>query len=258
MNGARKHGISILDNSMEADALVIWSVLWNGRMLPNKALYEHYRNTNRPVIVMDVGTLKRNITWKVAVNHITAEGHYGHMYDLDFDRPKKLGLQLKKQVHNNGAILLTGQHAKSKAIEPYNSQESWMNQTIQTLRNYTDRPIVVRPHPRSRINTLIIKPGVRIEIPKAIANTYDDFDINYGYHAVINYNSGPGIQAAINGARVVVDSTSLAYPISNTFETLEDTCTHDINSWFITMCHTEYTVDELDQGVWLQRISRTL
>ena len=46
-------GIQTQENSMTADAAVIWSVLWAGRMAPNQAVYEHYRSQNKPVIVLE-------------------------------------------------------------------------------------------------------------------------------------------------------------------------------------------------------------
>jgi hypothetical protein len=48
-------GIQTQENSMTADAAVIWSVLWHGRMKTNQAVYEHYRKQNKPVIVIDIG-----------------------------------------------------------------------------------------------------------------------------------------------------------------------------------------------------------
>ena len=79
---------------MTADAAVIWSVLWHGRMQLNQAVYEHYRSQNKPVIVIDIGALYRGQTWKLAVNHITRDGYYGHEHDLDRDRPKQLQISL--------------------------------------------------------------------------------------------------------------------------------------------------------------------
>ena len=36
-------GIQTQENSMTSDAAVIWSVLWHGRMMANKQVYDHYR-----------------------------------------------------------------------------------------------------------------------------------------------------------------------------------------------------------------------
>ena len=77
-------GIQTQENSWDSDAAVIWSVLWHGRMKPNQAVYEHYRAQNKPVIVIEIGSLYRGNTWKIAVNNITSQGYYGHLDNLDW------------------------------------------------------------------------------------------------------------------------------------------------------------------------------
>ena len=83
--GIQENGVSLVNQGQDVD--VIWSVLWHGRMKANQAVYEHYRSQGKPVIVIDIGALYRGTTWKLAVNHITRDGYYGHEQDLDWDRP---------------------------------------------------------------------------------------------------------------------------------------------------------------------------
>ena len=66
----RRAGHACVENSLDADAAVIWSVLWSGRMAGNQAVYTHYRTQGKPVIVIDIGALYRGETWKIAVNNI--------------------------------------------------------------------------------------------------------------------------------------------------------------------------------------------
>ena len=73
LQGARRHGWTVRANDHTADAAVIWSVLWAGRMRRNQQVYELFRSQDRPVFVIDVGSLVRNVTWKVALNHVN--GH---------------------------------------------------------------------------------------------------------------------------------------------------------------------------------------
>ena len=95
LNSCRGAGITPVENNLDCDAVVIWSVLWNGRMSKNKRIYEHYRSLGKPVVVIDAGALEREVTWKIAVNNITSEGYYGHTENLDYDRPSKLGVSLQ-------------------------------------------------------------------------------------------------------------------------------------------------------------------
>ena len=250
-------GIQTQENSMESDAAVIWSVLWAGRMAPNQAVYQHYRSQGKPVVIIEVGALYRGNTWKIAVNNITSQGYYGHLDNLDWDRPAKLKISLATQIGSKPNIVIAAQHDRSLQVAGINMTD-WVKTTIGILRNNTDRPIIIRPHPRCRLTLGDLSPGVSIEAPKKLANTYDSYDMHFDCHAVVNYNSGPGIQAAIAGVRPVVDMTSLAYPVGVGFSDIEQPYKTDRDLWLRQICHTEYTVEELQRGTWLTRIAPAL
>ena len=251
LTSCKNSGISMVADSMDADAAVIWSVLWNGRMTKNQQVYEHYTKNNRPVIIIDVGTLVRGVTWKIARDNITSAGYYGHTENLDWDRPARLNIQLAQSSGNH--ILVAAQHRNSLQLSGVDL-ESWIVQQINNLRQHSDRPIRVRPHPRCQLQLSKLPKSVRIETPEKLTNTYDSFDIDYQCHAVINYNSGPGIQAAIAGTRPIVDTSSLAYPVSVLVEDIEQPYTVDREQWLVELCHTEYTLDEIEQGQWIHRL----
>jgi len=257
VKGAQKQGYVPVENSMDADIAVIWSVLWNGRMAANQRIYEHYRYHNKPVIVIDVGALKRGETWKIAVNNVNSDGYYGHTENLDLDRPSKLGLALQTQKENNSKICIAMQHRRSEQVKNI-SIEDWAVKTFYALRHFTDRPVVIRPHPRCQVNMDRLPSDVTVEMPKKLSKTYDSFDLQYNWHTLINYNSGPGIQGAIAGCPIIVDSTSLAHPVSMDFRDIEMPYRLNREQWFIEMAHTEYTPEEIKQGLWAKRLSGKL
>jgi len=258
LNSCTNAGIELHENSSDADAVVIWSVTWAGRLAPNRLIYEHYRSSGRPVIVLEVGALRRGQTWKIAVNNINADGFYGHKTNLDFDRPVKLGLHPCPERRSKDSILIVAQNNRSLQVQQLQSMEQWIADTVATVKTHTDRPIVVRPHPRNRINLSKLTTDIRIEQPGKLAGTYDSFDIDYQHHAVVNYNSGAGIQAAIAGAPVVVDSTSLAYPVSIAWSAIDQPTQPERYHWLTQISHTEYLVHEIEQGLWLPRLASAL
>jgi hypothetical protein len=255
LNSLRGAGHELQENSMTADAVLIWSVLWSGRMAANQAVYQHYRSLGRSVIVADIGTLQRGTTWKVAVNNINAQGYYGHQDQLDWDRPKKLGLILKTPTNPRSHVTIAAQHSKSEQSSGIDFNQ-WAREQIQILKHNTDRPIHVRPHPRCRLDVAGL--GVTVEHPAKIPGTYDSFDMALDCHAIINYNSGPGIQAAISGVRPIVHSTSLAYPVGIGFADIEQPYITNRDLWLTQISHTEYTLNELEQGLWLNRLQPAL
>ena len=258
LDSLHQAGVRTVENSYDCDAVIIWSVLWSGRMAANQAVWSHYREADKPVICVDVGVLYRGETWKIALNSITANGYYGHTENLDWDRPRKLGISLAINVSRNPRIVIAAQHARSLQVAGLSSMESWVVQQVERLRAVTDRPIVVRPHPRSPLNCagLVHLPrDVEIEQPVKIANTYDSYNLAFDCHAMVNYNSGPGIQAALAGTKPIVDSSSLAYPVSIALEDVERPYTVDRDQWLVEICHTEYKVQDIKNGTWIQRLS---
>jgi hypothetical protein len=259
ITGARKIGIDVVDHDMNADAALIWSVLWNGRMLGNQQVYHNFRQQNRPVFVLDVGTLRRNHTWKLAVNNLNNQGFYGHNDNLDHDRPTKLGIELKKPQTNNGKILVCLQHTRSHQIPSEHEFYQWINNTVKQIQLYCRRSIVIRPHPRCRFRSINCDFEHIIDLPNKIKGTYDSFDFAPElYHAVINYNSGPGIIAALSGVRPIVNSTSLAGPVGIDVANIEQHYDIDRSQWLISIAHTEYTLEELKLATWEKRLQNYL
>jgi hypothetical protein len=257
LDSLRNNGHSIEQNSMHADAAVIWSGLWSGRMSANQAVWTHYRQQELPVIVVDVGALYRGETWKIALNTLTADGYYGHLDRLDPDRPRRLGISLAINLSRNPRIIVAAQHARSLQVTGLANIEAWITDQVQQLQQVTDRPIVIRPHPRSRLvaNRLHRLPkNVIIEQPQKLLNTYDSYNLTFDCHAIVNHNSGPGIQAALAGTRPIVDRTSLAYPVGINIKDIERPYTVDRDQWLTEICHTEYTLKEIEQGQWITRL----
>ena len=180
-------GIQTQENSMTSDAAIIWSVLWAGRMSANQAVYEHYRSQGRPVIIIEIGALYRGNTWKIAVNNITADGYYGHLDNLDWDRPAKLKISLATQFNSKPNIMVALQHDRSLQVSGLN-MTAWLHNTLSTLKQSTDRPITLRPHPRCKLALNNLPPGVTVKTPNRLPNTYDSYDMHYDCHALVNYN----------------------------------------------------------------------
>lgn len=235
------------------DVPVIWSVLWSGRMERNRVVYQQARKNNKPIIIIEVGNLKRNVTWRVSLNHINNLGEFANFENLDQERPKKLGIFLNpEQNTRKPAILIATQHQQSLQWEGMIPMAGWVENKIKEIRKYTDRKIIVRHHPRSPLS--FYDKSIITEIPKKILNSYDDFDIDYNYHCVINHNSGPAVQAAIQGIPVMCDQSSLAYPVSDCIANIENPRLLNREEWFLRLCHTEWTVDEIKQGLPLSRL----
>jgi hypothetical protein len=257
LTGLQLLGHEPVKNALTADAVVIWSVLWHGRLRTNLATYNHYRQQNKPVFVIEVGSLIRGKTWKISLNNITNEGIYPSGI-IEPKRDIKLGLKLHPIKENrSNRILIAAQHQSSLQWKGLPTMIDWVNKKIAEVRKVTDMPIVVRPHPRFRIGEFTGK-RITTDVPNKIPNTYDSYNLNYNFQFIINHNSGVGIQSVIHGTPVIVDSSSLAYPMTMTLSDIDTPKIPDRQEWFQKILHTEWLVDELAAGIPQERLLKEL
>ena len=251
-------GHDVLYNDINADVNVIWSVLWNGRMARNEAIW----NQTKTVIVLEVGGIKRGTTWKVGLNGINRDAYFGDMGNSN-DRATLLNLEVKPWRTDGEYILIAGQHDKSLQWQTMPRMSNWFLNTYDEIRKHTDRPIIFRPHPRCRLEHIErgLKNVYRQE-PRHVTNTYDDFDMGFdNVWATISYSSNPGIHSIIEGVPAFVSTHSLAYPVGNDIDflhTIEQPLMPDRTQWLNDYAHTEYTIEEIAAGLPLKNLTPKL
>ena len=253
------HTVGYNDKSSDVD--VIWSVLWYGRMANNKTIWEQAQQNKKPIIVLEVGGLQRNITWKVGLNGINRDAYFGPKGNDD-TRAKKLGLTCKPWKDNkNGPIVIACQHAYSHQWKNKKPIPTWVYDTAMEIRDYTDRQIVIRPHPRCRIQGIehYVK-DVILQYPKKLVGTYDDFDFHVDdAYAIVNWSSNPATHAIINGIPAFVGPSSLAYDVANIdLKDINNPIKPDRTQWLNDLAHTEWTVEEIKQGIPLKSLTSCL
>jgi hypothetical protein len=137
--------------------------------------------------------------------------------------------------------------------------ESWLIGIAEQLRAHTSRPLIIRPHPRQRIANI---PGCWIQSPQPIPGTYDGFDYDRCLQdawAVVNWNSGTGPQAILNGVPAFVGGSSLAAPVGNLdLANIENPARPDRTQWLEQLAHSEWTLAEIETGDPLSRLLKSL
>lgn len=260
--GAIRLGYQCSDNDSTADVDVIWSVLFHGRMAGNKAIWETAKSRGKHVVVLEVGGIRRGTTWKVGLNGINRNAYFGDMGNSS-DRACLHSLELKPWRTSGEYILICGQHDKSLQWRNMPRMSNWFLNTYDEIRKHTDRPIIFRPHPRCRLPHIErgLKHVYRQE-PTHVTNTYDDFDLGFNnIWATVSYSSNPGIHSVISGVPSFVSNHSLAYDVANDIDFLhniEEPLMTDRTQWLNDYAHTEWTVDEIAQGIPLKRLTNML
>lgn len=248
--GLKYLGHRVDHHNDSADVAVIWSQLWAGRMRPNQQVWNQYQQSNRPVLVVEVGALQRGTTWRLmpnAQNCFLSSGNTSH-------RRQQLGVNIEDWHHSGREIIIALQRADSNQWAGLPALEQWVDDTIVRIRQHTDRPIVVRPHPRYRLGKLTQL--CEIQSPNRLINTYDDYNISSSVKhtwALVNHNSNPAVTAVLHGTPAFVGYSSIAVPVSNLdFSQIENPLRPDRTQWANDLAWTEWTRDEIAKGLGLE------
>ena len=249
----------LVTGSMDADAALIWSVLWYGKMSGNKQVWDHYRAQNKPVIVIEVGGLIRNGTWKLGINGINRDADFAVDEYMPSNRLSRFGIVLQRWQQEGEYVLICGQHGHSQQWVDMPDMDTYYKNTIEEVRKFTDKPIVVRSHPRFREglhwacdSEWYKQQGVTWNIPKHIQQTYDSFDLEHMLkhtHCTISHSSNAGITSIIAGVPAVVSEHSLAYDVGTEMNTWLSK--PDRANWLNKMSYTEWFPDEIGTQ-WLR------
>jgi len=255
---------TLVENDLDADAALIWSVLWYGKMGANKAVWDHYRARNKPVIVIEVGGLIRNTTWKLGINGINRDADFAVDAYMPGDRVKKFGIVLQPWKQDGEYVIICGQHGYSEQWRGMPDMDTYYRNTIREIRQVTDKPIVVRSHPRFRESLhwacdmqWYKEQGITWNIPKHVQQTYDSFDLEHMLkhtHFTVSHSSNAGITSIIHGVPAVVSESSLAWDVSTKMDSWLSK--PDRHNWLNRMTYTEWFADEI--GIQWNRIRAKL
>jgi len=123
----------------------------------------------------------------------------------------------------------------------------WLDHNLRLIQKYTDKPIVVREKPTQQIigtNNQIIKP-LKFDHAKTIEQELEDA------YAVVTYNSGVTVQAAIDGIPIICDQNNAAAPITSKIEEINSPMFGEREQWLYQLVHHQYRTKEMmDGSVW--------
>ena len=188
----------------------------------------------------------------------------GNYFDRvpDMNRWKQISndLQLKiKPWRSSGEhILIPTQRNGGWSMQGL-SVTDWLDKTIGEIRQYSDRPIVVRGHPGDKEKHRYLKRDARYTLSRN-PNIQDDL-INAW--ATVTYNSSPGVASAIEGIPVFVTdpnpAASQAHDVANTnLATLENPATFERDYWLAKLSMSHWKFSELKDGTAWQHMRKFL
>ena len=179
--------------------------------------------------------------------------------DVDPSRWKKiskdLNISLKDYRRTGEHILLCLQRNGGWSMDGFDVQD-WANEVIEKIKSYTDRPIIVRPHPGDKDAMNYLNPRMtrcKIKFSKRVMLSYNNrlVDDLKNCWAAVNYNSSPVVGAAIEGVPIFVTDTarSQCAEIANTdLSQIENPQLFDRQSWVERLSMFHWNFDELKGG----------
>jgi len=243
----------ILNRPCDADVAVIGSVLWLGRMRNYKKIWQRYRQANKPVIVLEVGGLRRNKSFKIGINGVNRKADFANQI-VDDTRWPLFRHTLKPWKQTGDNILLLGQHDASEQWTGMPSMNVWFEQQINQIRKHTTRPILIRPHPRNPVG-FDTKKYKNVSVARPIMDRHTIDDTNFkdtlkNAWAVVNHSSNPAMEAVINGIPVFVSESSLCFDVGNhSLENINNPSMPDRQEWANKLSYTEWFPEEIAKGL---------
>lgn len=179
----------------------------------------------------------------------------GFYFDKDVDPTRweklsaNLGIALKPYRTEGNHILICLQRNGGWSMRGLDVI-CWLNNTINEIRKYSNRPIVVRAHPGDKKIKQVLKvhhTNVTLSIRERLVD-----DLRYAWATVV-YNSSPSVASLIEGIPAFLTDPnpecSQSYSIANTdISQIENPLIPDRQQWIekLAMCH--WTFDELKSG----------
>lgn len=164
------------------------------------------------------------------------------------------GIELEPMKNKGKHILICAQRNQGWSMGSVRL-ESWLINTCQSIRKYTDRPIVIRLHPKdneTNRNANSIQQMLRNIKDVRLSTNRDSFDADLKKcWAVVNHNSSSIVGPLIKGysAFITDPTTSQCAEVSHVgFENIESPQEFDRQRWLerISMFHWKFS--ELEDG----------
>ena len=176
---------------------------------------------------------------------ITKNNHCQNiLQDKPTDRYEKHFKKQLKPWHKGSKILVL---PPTNAISNFFGVEGWLDTTLQTLKQHTDRQIDIREKPYNpTIEIDHVGATVKVDRPTVNKGSIDWTQ----YYATVTYNSNTMVASLENGVPVFCDSNnSAAAPISETdFTKIETPKYGDRVALFSSLAYNNWNLQEMADG----------
>ena len=244
---------------IKCDYAIIWNVYcrFKDDTMYRKKIKEFQEKNNNKLLVVELGFIKRDKYSSFGFDHISNFGNYPE-FPNDTNRLDKLKIDVKELVYNNSSdkyILFCTQVPWDTQVQDIDYSK-WIIDSINTLRKYTNRRIIVRNHPKHQARNgfelydknFFSKNNIMVEF---LNNTLEnDFENSY---CVIAYNSTVLLDAILYGRPVLSGSntsiiSNLTIKDFSTIENLTKFSKDDVTKCLSEVAYKQWSLSDFAKG----------
>ena len=244
-------------NLVDCDVAVMQGYVHKDITPPHLQLRRQILDNHKNVIVIDSNLFQfanaelTNYYLRYSLNGIFPTT--GFYFDNKIDESRwqsisnRLNIELKNYRTTGDHILVCLQRVDGWSMCGLSVQE-WLDNTINEIRKYSSRPIIVRKHPGDRRQD-----HLQFSNQYTISATPKLADDLQNCWATVTYNSSPGIASLIYGVPVFVTDTepkqSQTWPACNTdLKLIDNPIMHDRTDWINKISQSHWNDDEVASG----------
>lgn len=275
--GMSRHGdtftlVNNINDALDADCFMQTNLLKPKFYSDKKraSAYEYILKSNKPYLVSESPSFRKypeynRLGW---YSYKWSDGIFGNK-NSPSDRwnkfKKETGIIIKEWNSPGDHILIMGQKegdsSLSNLYKKHDSFYDWVEKIIKEIRKYSDRKIIIRPHPRNLRHGLdmchdLNKKLINVQVSQNLTEggtqggegLEQDLKLS---HCVITYNSLSAVEAISEGIPTFAfDDGSMIWPIAHkdlsTIENLDYNI--DITQWCYDIAYTQWSRKEHTQG----------
>ena len=229
--------VKTLDNSVATDPLansMYWGFVNNNMQMIKKleARKHEYWFTDTPYFGrFDNNDLQSdNHYWRICKNKI----HASYIRDCKSDRFEKFGIKIKAPNFKGSYILVC---PSSDGINNYLDRPNWLEETVEQINRYTDRPIRIRHKPRGRGTSGPSE--AKIPLAEDLKDAW----------CLVTSCSIAAIEAQCMGIPTIADNKSFAKEIAGQeLADIEDPFFVGAEEWLYSLAYQQFTPEEFGNG----------
>lgn len=199
---------------------------------------------NRTFYYMDTGYLGNHPNplnpygWKLYHRIVKNNLQHDNIIQRPDDRWKKLKLSIENWKKGGRSIIVAAPDDKPCTFYGIN-KDQWVQETVDTIKKYTDRPVIVRDRAKSRLDRVI---------HNTLKEALDD-----NVHALVTFNSVAATESVLYGIPAfTLAPCNAASPVSSQdLSKIETPYYPDMDQRYAWACHLAYGqfhVNELKDG----------